>query len=235
MSFDNDDDLFDYEPEEDSPSNISIQNEPNNLSQTEQEFVDSIKSAENSVGSLNGVEARLAIAYINSSSAFISKEAGPSGHAYAMRYVLDELTDGRFSLLELFKSTEAKIIRLMAYISLSESIFGNDGTEFKEALNELFDVNVGDLHVRSTYYTHLAISRHSLIINRAIYSQLSEKLDMPCEPSLFDDQFDVDKLKITYFHLVNNIHSNIISELATEGLSTKVSEAFGQDVQLYKK
>lgn len=234
MSFDNDDDLFDYEPEDDSPSNISIQNEPSNLSQTEQEFVDSIKSAENSVGTLNALEARLAIAYINSSTHFVSHDTGPTGHAYAIRYTLDELTDGKFSLLEFFKTTETKIIRLMAYINLSESIFGNDGVEFKQALNELFDVNVGDLHVRSTYYTHLAISRHTLLINRAIYSQLSEKLGIPVDPSLFDDTIDVDNLKLTYNNLVTNIHNNIITHLSEEGLSDKVAEAFGQDVQLYQ-
>lgn len=228
MAFDNDDDLFDYEPESNDSSNISIDYETDSLklTQEEQEFVNSIKSSQNYFGNLNEAEVKLAVGYLESSYNFIEKESSPNGHLFALRYTMDELTEGRFSLLELFKTTEMKILRLLSFINLSESIFGDDGQSFKEILKDIFDIDVGDLHVRLIYNTHLAISRHSLVINRNIYTQLSEKLNIPIEPKLLENNIDVDEIKISYSNLAENVHTNIIKQLAEEGLTSKVSEAF---------
>jgi len=234
MTFDNDDDLFDYEPEPNNTSTIftdqDFQNDSSKLTHEEQEFVNSIKNSQNYFGNLNASEVKLAVGYLDSSYNFIEKESSPSGHLFALRYILDQMTEGRFSLLELFKTTEMKILRLLSFINLSESIFGDDGQNFKEILKDIFDIDVGDMHVRLIYGTHLAISRHSLLINRSLYSQLSEKLGMPVDSRLFQDDITFEEIKISYAHLTQNIHNNIIKQLAEEGLTSKVSEAFTSNV-----
>lgn len=235
MFLQNDDDLFEYEPEETSLPNFSTDSDQSNLSQSEKDFLDSIKVSEkNNIGSVNATEAQLSLAYLASSHFFVKSETVFTGHSFAIRYALDELTNGRFSLLELLKTTEAKIIRLSAFITLSESIFGDETQSFIETLNNLFNSNIGPIHANAIYGTHLAISRHSLAINRCLYSQLCHKLNMPLNPSLFDDDYSLDDVDFSYQEFTSNIHSNIISELALEGLTDKVSEAFSQNVQLYK-
>jgi len=235
MPLDNDDDLFDYDPDLEHQPNIISDHSVSTLNKEEKDFVDSIKDSESSGGNINNLETKLSIAYISSSTHFVSNEASPTGHAYAVRHIMDELSDGRFSLIELFKTTELKIQRLMAFLQISNSIFGIDPKAFQESLKELFDIEVSDIHVRTVYHTHMAISRHSLLLSRALYQNLSEHLDMSVIPELLDDSSDIDDLDLSYHSIVSNIHQNIIQHFSEHGLSDKVSEVFGLNANLYQK
>lgn len=231
-----DDDLFDYDPDQEDQSTKTFSyDEDHNLTSKEQDFVDSIKeSISDQNGSINALETNLAIAFVSSVTKYIQTDSLANGHLSTTRILLDELTNGRFSLLELFKTTEHKILKMMAVLQLSESLFSSDHSNFSGLLQKFFNIEVSHVHIRSTYNVHIAITRHALLLNRTLYSQLSETLDLPVIPELFDDNSDIDKINISYHNLVHNIHTNIISELSSSGLTSKVSEVFGTDVQLYK-
>lgn len=235
MSYsDNDDDLFDYEPEDvithtENNSSTTSQKLDNQLLTDIKDNFDDIEDK----GSIKGLEARLGSAFLDAANFYVNS-AIVNGHSFAARYVLDEVSDGKFSLLEYFKTTEIKIIKMIEFTQLCESVL-KDENSFVSQIQDLVGITLSPLHISSVYQTHLKLTRHSLLLNRAIYLQLSEQLMMPVIMELFDDDCKTDDINYSYSDLVSNIKSNIIKQYAHAGLLDKISEAFGSDVQLYQE
>lgn len=235
MSYnDNDDDLFDYEPEDvithtENNSSTTSQKLDNQLLTDIKDNFDDIEDK----GSIKGLEARLGSAFLDAANFYVNS-AVVNGHSFAARYVLDEVSDGKFSLLEYFKTTEIKILKMIEFTQLCESVL-KDENSFVSQIQDLVGITLSPLHISSVYQTHLKLTRHSLLLNRAIYLQLSEQLMMPVIMELFDDNCKTDDINYSYSDLVSNIKSNIIKQYAHAGLLDKISEAFGSDVQLYQE
>jgi len=225
---DNDDDLFEYEPES---STVNVSDSFTDSSSTESQFINSIKTNYDDIsesGSIKGIETRLGSAFLSAANFHIST-ASQNGHAYAARYILDEVSDGKFSLLELFKTTEIKIIKLLEFIEICESIL-EDEDNFITQILELIGVSLTPIHVQSIYKTHLKLSQHSLLLSKALYLELSEKLLMPVNMELFEAKPNIDDIEYRYSSLVSKITSNIISQNSA-GISQKLTE--GSDFEVF--
>lgn len=235
MSYnDTDDDLFDYEPEDSTTplntnSSTTSQKIDNQLLTDIKDNFDDIEEK----GSIKGLEARLGSAFLDAANFYVNS-AVVNGHSFAARYILDEVSDGKFSLLEYFKTTEIKLIKMIEFTQLCESVL-KDENAFVSQMQELAGLTLSPLHISSVYRTHLKLTRHALLLNRAIYLQLSEQLMMPVIMELFDDDCKTDDIDYSYSDLVSNIKSNIIKQYAHSGLLDKISEAFGTDVELYQE
>ena len=83
----------------------------------------------------------------------------------------------------------------------------------------------------------MAICNHALILDRATYKVLAEKLDLPVKEFLLvapSDVQDTDEHDVYYSDFMKELTSNINSMLANSGLTDLLTKEFSTPV-VYKK
>lgn len=247
MSYlDNDDDLFDYDPDLENTSNPifneSSSPKPNSQFET---FVSKEKIDEDLDISSNTLldesKIKLALAFHQATHRHFSS-VETSSYLKSMTLVLDKLTDGHFSLIYMFYKKESVIAQRILFLSMMDLVTEFPEDSSKNVLAELcshLGIQIDKLHVDLYYSTSIAICRHSLATDRVIYQHLGEKLSIPINQSLVDPtyKYNDDSSKISDIlssDIYTKIFSSITDSLAQEGLLEKLQETFGTPVKLFK-
>jgi hypothetical protein len=242
---DNDNDLFDYDPDQetktpyassDSEDTLNV----NDYSTREYRLLKDIQShfKDSTAGSLDGGKVKLAMGFHEATNNFL-QDVIPQAAMKSMIVALDSVTEGNYSLLNLFYKTEMRISRRMTFLSLFNDIFaeGEISDTFSKALIDILNLDFNDLYVRSCFTSSMSICNHALILDRATYRILAEKLDLPVREFLFanpSDLQDEDDHDIYYSDFMRDITSNINNMLANSGLADLLAKEFSTPV-VYRK
>ena len=245
MSYlDNDDDLFNYEPDDEVQSYTD--SSPLSNTKSTDDFMSSAKSlldelADSSPDVIEDNKIKLATSFHLATAVYFAKVENPT-YEKAMAVVLDKLTNGDFSLLHIFYRTEALIIQRLHFLDLMERVVNPLTTEGSEdddfTLKALFDmlkVECSAEHVKIFYGSSIAISRFSLNVERVIYQHLGNKLNLPINQNLIDPNYKVNSSELNN-PVVNNypdtVYPLILKSIATEGVLEKLQEIFNVQVEL---
>lgn len=234
-----DDDLFDYDPENETASNSQnvhvgpeYTDQQNKLITAIKDNFDSSEDEDEALGSVRHLQARLAASFQSASSYFITNTEQQASD-FAQRHVLDYLTDGNYSYIELFYLTESKIVSTINFINIAEIIFFSEDSNMQEIVKEIFDVDLSDTYVETCFISHLKISQHSLLVNRMLYTSLSEYLDIPIKEELLLDETVINDITdYSYHNSINHIRSDILKSFTKTKDVEKMKEFFGTDVRI---
>lgn len=187
-----DDDLFDYDPSIEKPKE-QLYNPVSDIKSDNTLLSDLSRNIKNNDDqTFDGhteIRVKLAEAILGSYDKWINN-ASSVAYFSTLNTMLDELTNGRFSVMYFYNTIEQKILRRININTLiGESfIVKNDNT--KDSLKEfLGKIGISyDGPYLSTYVgTLVRISNHILIRERAMYLSLSERLQIPCNPLISQD------------------------------------------------
>lgn len=249
MSYsDTDDDLFEYDPDQEIHQELNTppsSERLSSLSTDQKQFLNNIKDKFESddeddfdleKGSVRHGQTKLAASFQSAASYFLYDL---EYHSYTMssHRVLDELTEGRFSLLNTFYFLENKIAKTMNFINMSTNVFTDEKETFLEIVKELFGVELSDLHVETCYLSHIRIARHSLTVNRSQYKAISKLVDVPVREELVLDNNDtiIDPHSYGYSSFIKNLRSNILTNIFSDETISDIAESMGMNVRLYKE
>jgi len=187
-----DDDLFDYDPSIEKPKE-QLYNPVSDIKSDNTLLSDLSRNIKNNDDqTFDGhteIRVKLAEAILGSYDKWINN-ASSVAYFSTLNTMLDELTNGRFSVMYFYNTIEQKILRRININTLiGESfIVKNDNT--KDSLKDFLG-RIGisyDGPYLSTYVgTLVRISNHILIRERAMYLSLSERLQLPCNPLISQD------------------------------------------------
>lgn len=223
----NDDDLFDYEPEEDLTE--STIRETDNGSTNKSELFEKIRTnldndLDTNDGNLDNAKVKLALSYHIAYAMFLS-EINKDASAKSLHIVLDRLTNGDFTLVKAFYELEMKISRRLIFLDISRSALENKDTSdsFMEFVAKTIGVTFNDFYKATCYQSTWNITRHAINIDRAVYLTLSKKLGLPVQQSLFDDNFKDDHpVGIDIFK--NEVQKSLADTLLENGLLEEYSQ-----------
>ena len=250
MSYiDNDDDLFDYDPNEDKNASLK---EPSSF----ESFLSSSKKEEELNDSLSDIleenKIKLALSFHHATSHHFSKIETPA-YIKSVGLVLDKLTNGDFSLIYMFYRKEALIAQKIFFLRMMESvletaqnvsIITEDAPPQEESNSSVLStilkalgLNMTEEHVSIFYGSSVSICKHSLTVDRIIYQHLSEKLSIPVIDSLLDPHYDHSNnahylQQIASSDIYNKIFESITCKLAEDGILEKLRDTFGTNVKL---
>lgn len=224
---DNDDDLFDYDPEQDSQKQSSSVNS---------DFTESVKDNFDSILTHNHQSDRnkLAIAFNISTQKFI-ESTNTESYNKSVRLVLDKLTNGDFTLLNLYHRLEMRIYRRMHFLSLFDELSTSDfpnNSIVKEVL-EFLKVDFTDLYIKTCYQSTYNISLFTLSIDRAMYITLSNRLGIPVKQELFANPSDMDhdKIEVSLAEFEHSVLLNVYKSMMDNGLSEEISKLLGTNAK----
>lgn len=223
---DNDDDLFDYDPslsQDSAPSveaarSSSTGGSTSSVSGSEKDFVDSFKNNINTDldadldSDKNLISAPISHLYSSFHDAvdsFISS-VRRDHHSKSVHITLDQLTDGRFSLVNLFYFYEMRLGRRIALVKLFGSIFHRDSDSLSPLLEEissLLKIKFTSLYYQSTFLSTINILNHTVMMDRIIYQFLAGKTGLSVQPFLLNDVNEMDLSEIETLVSSLDIHS----------------------------
>lgn len=217
---DNDDDLFNYDPAQDSvtqtlnPESTKVTAEPSadDTSRHHREFVNSIKSniedADADLGlhdpKMNPLVSNLYGSFQEAINNFIGT-IQKDHFAKSIHMTLDELTNGKFSMLNLYHHYEMRIARRSALVNLFGAVFregqelNEDGEEvapFLRKISELLNINFTHNYYVSTFNVSIDILNHSLTMDKVIYQFLADRLGLPLNELATADMRDMDSAQL---------------------------------------
>lgn len=247
MSYlDNDDDLFNYDPDTDpDPIKEVIHNDSTKSTDSPfQDFISRLKEQDSDLNSehdfLDLPKLKLANAFHTATHRHYAKVETPS-YVKSITVILDKITNGDFSLIQMFYRKEYLICQRLVFLSMMDVIIApkedsNEDSPLLEILTEL-GLNLDQQHIDLFYATSVNISRHSLAIDRATYKYLGERLNMTIVPELIDPNYSYDMNakpvdKILNSDYMNNIMHAMTSALAKDGLLEAIQDMFGTTVTL---
>lgn len=201
---DNDDDLFDYDPSQETSTQVIDQQytetpvsdiSSDDQTKHQREFINSLKTNINDADAdldlhddtkMNVLVSNLYGSFqeaINTFVGMISKDT----FSRSVHITLDELTNGRFSMLNMFHYYESRIISRIALINLFGTVFHNDSLDadeeaiapFLQKVSDLLKINFTKNYYNSTFNVTIDILNHSLTIDKVIYQFLGDKLHLP--------------------------------------------------------
>lgn len=224
---DNDDDLFEYDPEqEESKQTSSVNND----------FTDSVKDTFENITNISHHSDRnkLAIAFNISTQKFI-EAINSEAYNKSIRLVLDKLTNGDFTLINLFHRLEMRIFRRMHFLSLFDELSGSEfknNSIVKEVL-EFLQVDFTDLYIKTCYQSTYNISIFALSLDRAMYITLSKRLGIPVKQELFANPADMehDKIDVSLAEFEHGILLNVYKSMMENGLSEELSKLLGTELK----
>jgi len=234
----NDDDLFEYDPELEDDFNYSI-NHSSDSSSTEDNIInkingniEDIESFVSEKGNVIGTKAALALAFHETVEHFIYSSL-PEGDLKSIKITLDNLTNGQYSLINMFHRLEIRISRRMHFLSIFETVF-NDETlpEFMvKTFKDVFNFDMTSFHIRTCYISSLSICNHALIIDRSIYQHLSNKLGIPVKQELFDPPTEMTKEnhEVDLQSYTQTVVRNIYKSMSEDGLLDQLNQNFSMN------
>ena len=230
---DNDDDLFDYDPDVETPS--SQETFSSSDAPTSQIFNDLKEAA--STFDFDTNKPRLALAFSSAIERFLEPCAEES-YKKATEIVLDQLTGNQFSLLKTFYELEMKISRKMMFLHMFGGAFKKEDFEDDNirSLFKFLNIEVTSSYIRSSFESFIHITNHSLILDRHLYSEMSTLLDIQTKDFLFDNPIDMDLSAHTvYFsHYRSEVDENIYRSLATPDFLQTLSNLYECPVNFVK-
>lgn len=227
----NDDDLFDYEPEEDhtEPAISAVDSGPTSKSELYENIKTNLDSdLDTSDGNLDNAKVKLALSYHIAYAMFLS-EVNKDASSKSLHIVLDRLTNGDFSLIKMFYELEMKISRRLIFLDISYSALRDEDSKdsFVEFVAKTIGVTFNEFYKTTCYQSTWNITRHAINIDRAVYLTLSKKLGLPVEQTLFDDNFKDDHpVGIDIFK--NQVQAQLADVLLENGLLEEYSQLVGQ-------
>lgn len=235
MNFsDNDDDLFDYDPDTKKTHVQSSQNEfLNNLHD-----VSTTEVEDDIDGNLDSAKVRVAHAYYGACERFITDINSQAG-AKSLMIVLNKITNGDFLLMTSFYELEMKISRRMIFLELSLNAFKSKEDQNQESsesfikiVKEIFNVSFTDFYVKTFFLSTINISMHALTLDRAQYLVLSKKLGIPVKQFLFEDVTNMtEEDHGVYFEdYKNEIEEHLTQFFLNEGILEELNNAFEKNV-----
>ena len=247
MSYlDNDDDLFDYDPDLDqTPLETPLQQQTSKQSSDFENFVSKEKLDQDLDLSADTLidqpKVKLAIAFHTATHRHFSNVES-SSYFKSIALVLDQLTNGHFSLIYMFYRKEALIAQRILFLSMMDDVVDFSKKDNDNVLSEILShlgISISKLHVDLNYATSLAICRHAVATDRVIYQHIGEKLSIPVNQSLIDPTYDFTRdpeaiQELLASDIYTKIFSSITVALAEEGLLEKLQETFGTKVTLFK-
>jgi len=247
MSYlDNDDDLFEYDPElEEESSHSSDQLTSTKTNSKFEDFVskskvdDDLDLSSNEL--LDQAKLKLALAFHKATHHHFSSVESPAYHK-AITLVLDKITNGDFSLIYMFYRKEALLAQRLIFLSMMDAIADTSKDDEENILSEILshlNIKLTPLHIDLYYGTSIAICRHTLVVDRVIYQHLGEKLSIPTNEFIVDPNYNYSLNPDPVSQIINTdiytkIFESITSSLADEGILEKLQETFGSSVRLFK-
>lgn len=228
----NDDDLFDYDPEDeinqfDASENISDSNQTK--SQANNDYISTVKETlknteiDTNGNGVNRACIKFAEAFHNGTHHWIHEHNNAAPYFRALSYTLNRLTNNDFSKIELFYHTEHVLGRKILVDFLMSEIFCLDGREnnedsIKTIMKEMFDIEVSDFFMRIIYENIYSLNKHSITLDRILYSKLSEYLEIPVIEALFEDNPYLPELDraLDYNEQFSHKKQEIINQLLTD-------------------
>jgi len=242
----NDDDLFDYDPETDTEdtSSVSLQSEAyapssSNRNKNVEDFISSAKKFVDEISldndsPIDEQKVKLAASFHEATAAYYQKIQAPS-YMKSISIVLNTLTNGDFSKIQMFNHKEALILQRLRYLSMMNKIFSTTDPD-ENVLKELFDLLKMEYsfdHVKTFYLSSANISLFCLNIDRLIYKHLGEKLNLPINQDLIDDTYitDPDKFLVQLNESVSDEHlstmyANTFIDMANDGLLKDIADFY---------
>lgn len=187
-----DDDLFDYDPSVEK-SKEQLYNSVSDIKSDNTLLSDLSRNIKNNDDqTFDGhteIRVKLAEAILGSYDKWINN-ASSVAYFSTLNTMLDELTNGRFSVMYFYNTIEQKILRRININTLIGESFIVKNDNNKDTLKE-FLTRIGisyDGPYLSTYVgTLVRISNHILIREKAMYLSLSERLQLSCNPLIAQD------------------------------------------------
>jgi hypothetical protein len=246
--YDNDEDLFNYDPD----SELNVQDSINSSSEQ-----DPIESALSNSG-LEFFKAKTAISFLEAQGTwFDSSFLQNSATNKAAHIVLDELTDGRFSLLKLYFDIEANLSRKKDILYIVKKFYNavaSSGTKNISIKIDDSSLNLDISILFSFINNNINIISHACINLRPLYFSLSQKLGLDHNPDLMldyeddneDHNLDSDNMAFIlskifsksyssdYSSHLRSVYSEIYNTLSEEGIIDiiKSINSFSGDVEL---
>lgn len=260
MSFlsDNDDDLFDYEPSEDPVADAPVTSfrsntDPAAHSSDDQRFIDDLKNSVTAhhdddldpiQGFINRGLSNFYSAFQDAIDTFVNKTGGDALYK-SMHLMLDELTQGRFTLMQMFYHYEMRIARKIVLSNLFRNFFAQDQDEISPMLVELsglLDIQISDQFYDASFKTTNNIFIHSLTMDLVMYRYLATKTGLPLQAAFCGDlnmQHNPDLEPVlrtmTITHFRDDLHHRVLEaffapdDVVSTSLSHMISEAFSVD------
>lgn len=230
----NDDDLFDYEPETSNPSSTNSFSDTGDRA-PQSDLYNNIKSdfdddLDITGGNIHHSKAKLSISYHHALDFFI-KDVAKESLAKSLHIVLDRLTNGDFSLISLFYETEMKISRKMLFVNLYHSAFGENGKDsFKETVGKILNIEFTSLYTQTCFDSVANVTLHTLQLDRALYLSLSNQLGIPVQQYLFDDPYELEDVnhKVYLADYKSEIGNTLSDTILGFGLLKYMEDLFGQ-------
>lgn len=243
----NDDDLFDYDPENEIEDNNVIDN-ISNSSQTKtqptNDYVSAVKETLKNTEididdtGLNKACIKIARAFHDGTNHWIYGVNELDPYFKSLKYTLDIITDNDFSKIELFYYTEHILGRKILADFLMREVFCLDGKEdkgsgIKTVMREMFEIEVSDFFMNIIYNNIYKLNKLSIDIDKLLYIQLGSALNLPLIDELLQDDPDLIQLHkaINYHQQFNQANQKIINDLFTK----EVMEAHGLKLVIHQE
>lgn len=240
-SFSSDDDLFGYDPSQESlspsinPINTNLDHSNSDIFQDISKRIDSSKDSD-LIGSFT-LKIRFAQSLLASYSDFV-KPNSVFFHK-SVHQTLDKLTNGNFSFIYMYNYLEQNIIRRLHIKYLIETSFlsSNDfiSLDFQSFLSKI-GLDIDSTFIQIHIKTNIDINNHILNNERSLYMNLAEKLSFT--PHFLIDNPEPNSTEI-YQSIPDNIqayhetlYESIFMSLADSDYTDKLSELYLNPVRL---
>ena len=194
--FQNDDDLFNYDPSKDSSKHLDFSSSTSSDKNKENQIYSHIsKNIDNNdddaLDGVNGLRVKFSQAVIGSYDYWIAS-ALPVAYTSTINDVMDQLTGGRFSDLYLYNYLEINIIRRINIIGIMDDAFSSASSSASDSFKTFMKkigVDITDSYVPVYIGTLTRITSHILAQERSMYLSLAEKLQVTPNPAVLDSNF----------------------------------------------
>jgi len=207
---DNDDDLFEYEPAEENKDSLLQK-----YSEQQYDYINSEKDShqieignsvlaktlsetfdkENDLDSITLSNASVYRALINAMESFV--ETDKTYYLRTQHQILDELTQGKFSLTLVYNVLEIRIAAKKILYNTLNAVFNDNSSKeielFVELASKLSYEEISNEFLTGSIRTSISILDFTIKLDQILYLHIAEKLNQPIKEILFEnDKEDVD-------------------------------------------
>lgn len=199
-----DDDLFDYEPDNEVQVETSKPHSSSNNSYNS-DYIDSVKETLKNTNidiessGVNHPQVALSTAFYDGTHHWINHESNVTSFVQGVTFVLDHLTDNDYSKIKYFKEVEFKLSRkLLVDVLMREAFNVTSSSDYEDGIKgimkEMFDIDFSDFYMKICYTLLYDINRHVIHLDRLVYTALAADLDLPTKDVLFEDNPSISDL-----------------------------------------
>jgi hypothetical protein len=231
-----DDDLFEYDPSKESLQKSSSEIFSSSVSGKNKIFDDiseDLKNNKEAINFFDGMRVKFAEAFVSAYQRTISS-LDLSAYFYTVNAVLNDLTDGKFSLFYLHKVTEQTLLKRIAVNHIINSTFmDTESTKDPAFVNFLKGVGVQDVSEYFDLYggVLMKISSHVLNVERSLYMRICEELNITPNPCVLDSSPTPEEVYKCLISSPSDVHSELLNveafKLMDDSFYQKLSGIFG--------